>query len=208
MLIDFNTVVTKYGSPLGIIHVGAHLMEERDGYLSNGVSNIIWIEANPKIYAHLLGRELPEQEKIFNYAICDKDNILYDLNVTNNGMSSSILELEKHKIHHPNIFVICTEKTLSRRIDTLFTEHSLNIDLYDLLVIDIQGVELLALKGCGDLLNKIKYIYTEVNSAHLYKDCSLITEIDEYLLSYNFIRTETSMTPFEWGDALYTKKRV
>jgi len=208
MLIDFNTVVSKYGRPLGIIHVGAHLMEERDSYLSNDVSNIIWIEANPKIYARLLVRELLEQEKIFNYAICDKDNILYDLNVTNNGMSSSILELEKHKIHHPHIFVTGTEKALSRRIDTLFTEQSLNIDLYDLLVIDIQGVELLALKGCGDLLNKINYIYTEVNSAHLYKDCALITEIDEYLLSYNFTRTETSMTTFEWGDALYTKKRI
>ena len=49
------------------------------------------------------------------------------------------------------------------------------------------------------------YIYTEINTNTLYKDCALVSEIDEYLSKYGFIRVETSMTPFEWGDALYIK---
>jgi hypothetical protein len=33
----------------------------------------------------------------------------------------------------------------------------------------------------------------------------LVSEIDEYLSKYGFKRVETSMTEFEWGDALYIK---
>jgi hypothetical protein len=57
----------------------------------------------------------------------------------------------------------------------------------------------------GNYLDKINYIYTEVNSNYLYKDCSLINDIDDYLSKFNFERVETSMTKFEWGDALYVK---
>ena len=39
MLIKFNDIVSKYGKPKGIIHIGAHLMEERHEYISNGLYN-------------------------------------------------------------------------------------------------------------------------------------------------------------------------
>ena len=60
-------------------------------------------------------------------------------------------------------------------------------------------------KGFGEILNNIKYIYTEVNTASVYKDCALVGELDEYLSRYGFSRVETKMTPFEWGDAFYIK---
>jgi hypothetical protein len=71
--------------------------------------------------------------------------------------------------------------------------------------LDIQGAELLALKGFGDFLNKISKVYVEVNTNYLYKNCSLIQEIDDYLLKFKFKRVETNMTQFEWGDAFYIK---
>ncbi len=40
MLINFNDIVKKYGEPKGIIHIGPHLMEERDVYLQNEIENI------------------------------------------------------------------------------------------------------------------------------------------------------------------------
>ncbi len=91
-------------------------------------------------------------------------------------------------------------------MDTLIEEISLNIDNFNFINLDIQGVELLALKGFGDLLNKIDFVYTEVNVGYVYKDCALITEIDEYLSSFGFSRTETHLTEMEWGDAFYVKK--
>jgi FkbM family methyltransferase len=209
MLIKFREIVNKYGTPKGIIHIGAHLMEERNDYTSHGLYNTIWVEANPKVYSNIefLNNE-PNNERVFNYAISDEDNKLYEFNITNNGQSSSILKLDKHKIHHPQIHVSEIINVNSKRMDTLLLENNINIDNYDFLNIDIQGAELLALKGFGKLLNNIKYIYTEINTNTLYKDCALVSEIDEYLSKYGFIRVETSMTDFEWGDALYVSERI
>ena len=209
MLIKFDDIVRKYGKPIGVIHIGAHLMEERYDYLINGLYNTIWLEANTNIYNQIkIVESQPTNELVFNFAISDVDDKIYEFNITNNGQSSSILELDKHLIHHPTIYVSETMNIQSKRMDTLIREKNININNYDFLNIDIQGAELLALKGFGDLLYNIKYIYTEINKNYLYKDCALVDEIDEYLISYGFDRVETSMTEFEWGDALYVKKNL
>jgi FkbM family methyltransferase len=205
MLIKFKDIVNKYGKPKGVIHIGAHLMEERNDYLSFGLNNTIWIEANPKIYS-IDKNNIGVNESIYNYAISDIDNNLIKLKVTNNGQSSSILNLDKHKIHHPSIYVVEEMDVNTKRMDTLIQENNILFSDYDFLNIDIQGAELLALKGFGELLSDIKYIYTEINTNSLYKDCALVSEIDEYLEGFGFERVETSMTEFEWGDALYIKK--
>ena len=58
----------------------------------------------------------------------------------------------------------------------------------------------------GTLLNNFQYIYIEVNRKHLYKDCALVDDIDNYLKQYKFERVLTSWTDREWGDAFYIKK--
>lgn len=205
MLIKFNDIIGKYGRPSGVIHIGAHLMEERNDYTSNGLYNTIWVEANPKIYSQIKLKQLYKDEHIFNYAISDIDNNIINLNVTNNGQSSSILELERHKIHHPNIFVTEILEVNTKRMDTLLVENNISISNYNFINIDIQGAELLALKGFGDLLTNFEYIYTEINTSKIYKDCAIVDEIDNYLEKFKFKRVETYMTEFEWGDALYIK---
>jgi hypothetical protein len=59
-----------------------------------------------------------------------------------------------------------------------------------------------------EYLNKVDYIYTEVNSDYVYKDCALIQELDEYLLKFGLHRVETSWTDCKWGDAFYIKKTI
>lgn len=201
MLIKFNDIVNKYGNPKGIIHIGAHLMEERSDYISNGLYNTIWIEANPKLYEVIKNSDI-----VYNWAISDIDGQFVNFNITNNGQSSSILNLDKHKIHHPQIYVSEVISVKTKRMDTLIKENNIDLNNYDFLNIDIQGAELLALKGFGNLLYNIKFIYTEINTDNLYKNCALVSEIDEYLKKYEFKRVETSMTEYEWGDALYIKK--
>lgn len=208
MLIKFNDILSKYGKPKGIIHIGAHLAEERDDYILNGLNNTIWIEANLSVFNRLDFLKNSKTEKGYNYAISNIDNKIVSLNITNNGQSSSILELEKHKIHHPNIYVTETVQVMSKRMDSLIIENNIDMNLYDFINIDIQGAELLAIEGFGDYLNYVNYIYTEVNTAYLYKNCSLLDEIDTYLMRYNFIRVENKMTKFEWGDALYIKNHL
>ena len=70
---------------------------------------------------------------------------------------------------------------------------------------DIQGAELLALKGSSDTLKNIDYVYLEVNEKELYTGCGLLSEVDEYLKEKGFTRVEINMTPHGWGDAFYTR---
>jgi hypothetical protein len=127
------------------------------------------------------------------------------LKITNNTQSSSILELDRHKIFHPDVVVTETIEMTSTRMDTFIEKNNIDIPEYNFINLDIQGAELMALKGFGDYLNNFNYIYTEVNTSHVYKDCAIISEIDEYLMKYGFARYETQITGNEWGDAIYIK---
>ncbi len=208
MLIKFSSIIEKYGKPNGIIHIGAHLMEERDDYINEGINNIIWIEANPSIFSIIEQNHMGSNEKLFNYVISDQDDQVINFYITNNGQSSSILKLDKHKIYHPSIFVTETITTVSKRMDTIISQKNIDMKLYDFLNIDIQGAELLAIKGFGEAINNIKYIYTEINTNTLYENCSLINDMDKYLNNLGFKRVETEMTDFEWGDAFYLNNRL
>jgi hypothetical protein len=69
-------------------------------------------------------------------------------------------------------------------------------------------VELNVIKSFGNLLNRLDYIYAEVNEEEVYKGCALVTEIDHYVAQFNFERKETCMTSNKWGDAFYIKKHL
>lgn len=88
----------------------------------------------------------------------------------------------------------------------MYYEDNIPYDFANFRNIDIQGAELLALKGMTKVINNYDYIYLEVNKEHLYKDCALIDEIDSFLNTFNFTRVETFWTDYNWGDALYIKK--
>ena len=88
----------------------------------------------------------------------------------------------------------------------MYIQDKIPKNFANFLNIDIQGAELLALKGMGNIINYFNYVYLEVNQEYVYKNCALVNEIDKYLSKYNFVRVETSWTKAQWGDALYIKK--
>jgi hypothetical protein len=207
MLIKFNDICKKYGFlPNGIIHIGAHALEEMVDYQSSGVNNIIWIEGNPALYEAGISKTQGTGQKFLQGLIYDEDDIELDFNITNNMQSSSILKFGKHKEYHPSVDVIDVIKLKSTRIDTLLRKNDVDEKTYDFLNLDIQGVELRAIISCGSYLDNIKYIYTEVNSGEVYERNDLIENIDSFLSDKGFARVETSMTQFEWGDAFYIKR--
>ena len=56
-------------------------------------------------------------------------------------------------------------------------------------------------------LNKVDYIYTEVNSDYVYEKCAIVGELDEYLLKFGLHRVETKWCEnYRWGDAFYIRK--
>lgn len=207
MLIDFRQLFPRHNiKPKGVLHVGANVGEEAPVYDELGIKKVWWIEGNGEL-VHKLAANVSKYEgqQWMNYLISD-DNSVVNFHISNNGsQSSSILELGTHKIAHPEVSYVRDIEMMTFRIDDLFTSETL--EGYDFLNIDLQGAELKALRGMGDLLMQFKWAYLEVNKAELYKGCALVEDIDMYLLGYGFKRVETKWCGNTgWGDALYIKK--
>ena len=210
MLIKFENITKKYKKPIyGILHIGAHMCEENEFYKKYGVKNekIIWVEANPELVKK--NKEIDPNLNIKNFIASDKDKGKTKLNISNNYQSSSILNLGTHKKHYPHIKYDNFVYVKNNRIDTMYKEDNIPNNFANFINLDIQGAELIAIKGMGDLLNYFDYIYTEVNKEQVYENCPLIEEIDDYLEKFNFTRVETEWAPNNtgWGDALYIKKK-
>jgi len=203
MLISLHDLVKKYNIQFkGILHVGAHECEEitdYEKYLPRQL--ILWIDA---LENKVQLCKTTYQGVLIEHAVVSDKIETVKFNVSNNGQSSSILELGLHKEFHPQIHYVNSFETKTQMLKDIICKYNIN---YNFLNLDIQGAELKALKGMEEYLNKVDYIYTEVNSDYVYKDCCLITELDDYLKQFNLIRVETKWCEnFRWGDAFYIRK--
>ena len=206
MLISWDEV-RRVALPIrGVIHIGAYRAEERPLYLSAGIKNIIWIEADPR-----LAEWLQEHcdEPVFNYAICHLDHAEGRLHIaTNDGASSSLLWPKEHLWKHPGIGFGATISVPTLTLDTLIAERGVEIEDFNFVNMDIQGAELSALHGMTKTLPHIDAVYTEVNFLEMYEGCGLVDELDGFLAGYKFERRLTHDTGLGWGDALYVKAPV
>ena len=212
MLIDIESIISllreKGINVTGVFHVGAHEGEEIKFYVNKlnlGLNDILWIEAIPSKVQLMLNNGIPN---VYNAIITDEDDKNVIFNVSNNYQSSSILHLKTHLQEHPGIFYTSQFREKSITIDTFFKRNNIDPSKYNFWNFDIQGAELLALKGAEESIQNVKVIYLEVNEKELYENCALIGEIDEFLLKHDFERITTTMTQHGWGDALYVKKNV
>lgn len=215
MLINFKKCIELCGNPVGgIIHIGAHHGEEIKDYAESNVKNVIWFEANKKLMKHLFDNTCKYQnvkQEYFCEVLSDEDDKEIEFKITNNGQSSSMLELGTHEKHYPSIKVIEKQTLKTRRFDTFYKNkiNLINLKEINFINLDVQGAELKVLKGFGDIFENyknIKAIYSEVNFEEVYIGAPLVQEIDEYLNRYKFTRILTVDTPYKWGDALYLRK--
>lgn len=186
----------------GCFHIGAHNCEELGLYKNLGIKseNIIWIDAIPSKVEEAKRRGICN---VYNAVITDKNDEDIVFNISNNIQSSSVLELGTHAQEHPDIVYTNKINVKSTTIDTFFEKNNIDPSILDFWNFDIQGAELMALKGATMSIKHAKVIYLEVNEKELYKNCGLISDIDDFLAQYNFKRVLTTMTRHGWGDALY-----
>jgi FkbM family methyltransferase len=202
MLIDLPHMVRKHRiRAKGVLHLGASEGQEAEAYHRQGWA-MAFVEAIPEVYEKLKENTAKYNAVCYNACVSNQEGEV-TFNIANNGgQSSSMLEFGTHKDVHPSVLFV-DKITLK----TIRAEHLVkDIERYDVLAMDLQGAELLALEGLGDKINGFDYVYTEVNAKELYKGCAQIKDLDRYLLQKGFQRFETKMTPWGWGDALY--KRV
>ena len=207
MFIKYENLLKKYQIKVnGILHIGAHDCEELDSYLKGGCpkEKIIWIEGNPEKVKTVKNRD--NTIKIYNYLVTDKKGEEIDFKITNNGESSSIYDFGSHSKYYRDVKFVKKVKIKTSTVEEIYTNEKIENNFANFLNIDIQGAELLALKGMGKILKEFDYLYLEVNKEHLYKDCALVDEIDEYVSDFRFKRIETVWYGnHNWGDAFYIK---
>lgn len=193
----------------GAIHVGANIGEERFWYEAMGFTSVLWFEPNKAIFSQLSKNIKPFGNQFaFNIGIHDllKRAILHISN--NDGQSSSLLQLGTHAIYHPDVKYVDEYEIELNRLDYFLEDNEFDIKDFNFINIDVQGTELHVLRSVGDQLGELDYIYLEVNDEEVYKECALLSQIDNYLDYYNFIRIKTKITKAHWGDALYVKEGV
>ena len=187
----------------GIFHIGAHDCEELSFYTEIcNPESIIWVDA--------LEFKVNEQKakgvnNIYCATISDKDDDIVNFNVSNNYASSSILPFGTHTTEHPHVHYIGYFPTKTVTVDTFFQKNNLDPTKCNLWNIDIQGAEMLALKGGTNAVKYANVLYLEVNEKELYKGCPNINEIDNYVSQFGFRRVLTEITIHGWGDAVYIK---
>ena len=189
----------------GVFHVGAHECEELSLYNSLGLTNddVVWIDALDSKVEDAKNKGVPN---VYKAVITDKDDENVTFNVSNNCQSSSVLEFGTHSQEHPWVVFVNKTEEKSITVDTFFNRNNIDCSKYNFWNFDIQGAELMALKGAVKNIQYASVLYIEVNINEVYKNCALIPEIDVFLEEYKFKRVFTHITEHGWGDAIYIKE--
>jgi FkbM family methyltransferase len=208
MLIDPKDVVsllTKHNiTARGILHVGAHLCEEKAFYnqhLGLDDEKQIWVDANEDLVKINKNNGIPHCYT----AVLDETERNVVFKITNNGQSSSILDFGTHKASYPHIYVTQERNVRTQTLSNFFKNTNLDPKNYNFWNFDIQGSELHVFRGSPELLQYADVIYTEVNTADVYKGCGQLQDLDTLLLEHGLKRVMIHMTGQNWGDAIYVR---
>ncbi len=209
MLIDFYGMFDRHSlDPKCVLHVGANKGQEAAVYNSLGIHDVIWVEAIPSVFQELKRNVAGYYgNRCLQACVADVDGRAVEFNVANNeGQSSSILAFGTHSKEHPSVRFVDKLQMHTVRLDTLLERSGIFLLPGGMLNMDLQGAELLALKGLGSLIHRFKYLYLEVNEKELYQGCCLLPELEAFLDDLGFRLAEKKMTRAGWGDALFLRK--
>lgn len=186
-IIDRHTLKGFLRTVRGVIHVGANTGQERELYAQYRLK-VLWIEPIDEVFAALERNiaPLPDQRAV-QALVTDRDDGEYTFNVASNtGASSSILPLKLHADVWPDVTFTKTVAMRSTTLPSLLRAHGIDASLYDALVMDTQGSELLVLRGAEPLLGGFKYVRTEVADFEAYENCCQLAEVEAFLARHGF----------------------
>lgn len=205
--VDFSAcvLVREFGlSQNSILHVGAHVGQEVPEYLSLGFAQVLALEPQPNVFLDLQRRFGHDPRVIVRMVAAGSKSGLAPMFVADNeGQSSSLLRPMLHLHDAPHVgFESEITVEIVRLDEILPTDHP-----YSFWVLDAQGYELEVLKGSGDRLARVNYLFTETNRGDVYESCAQIQELDELLMEHGLFRLLTRWWG-SWGDALYARYSI
>ena len=189
-----------------IVHVGAHRGEEARLYDRWGAAKVIWIEADPAVAVDLRanlaaltpekrvflarGATQPTQHQVIEALVGDEDGKPTDFYIFSNaGASNSIFRKDDSHEKMQQVTETGEVKRLHmRRLDGLLVENGVALDSVDILVLDVQGAELMCLQGAVEVLKHVSLLETEVWKTSFYQNGVLLDELDRWLDNAGFRR--------------------
>jgi hypothetical protein len=104
-------------------------------------------------------------------------------------------------------------KSISVPMTTLRALLPADLPALDLLKLDCQGAELAVLKGAGETIRAVGWIYCEVSFDEIYEGAPLFGEVHEFLRASGFeLRRLGGFSgagrAIQWADALYANARL
>ncbi|HMI97739.1 MAG TPA: FkbM family methyltransferase [Micropepsaceae bacterium] len=206
--LDLPSLCRQHGIAVrGVIHVGAHEGQEIASYDVMRAERVVFIEANPTVYSRLTAAMRERAHvTLVNRAISDKNGRV-QLHLASFDQSSSLLPLARHREVYPQILAAGTTEVDGTTLDALVQELGFSGTEFNFLNVDVQGAEVMVLRGATNLLRHIEGINIEVNFSELYRGGAQIEEIDDMLEAAGFRRVATLSAYHEsWGDAFYARK--
>jgi len=115
--------------------------------------------------------------------------------------SSSLFE---PKNHQPNWMKFDKKENIKTNTLLDFCKEN-GLEKIDFIHMDVQGAELLVLKGAGDYINNISTIWLEVSLVEFYKNQPLKNDVVDFLIEKNFYVVK-DVCSHMGGDVLLRKK--
>lgn len=180
-----------------LVHVGAHLAQERAVYERMGFQDILWIEGAPDTYRKLVESfsDTDMKSGIRHRVLCallaevsGKDVPFYKF--SNAGASDSLFQATTEFRHQwPQLEQLPEVQQLTTMtLDDVVAVQGLT-DKVDVLVVDVQGAELLVLKGGLKTLSHVGAVVCEVSTQSFYAGGVLYPELRSFLAAHGFMPT-------------------
>ncbi|WP_454061317.1 FkbM family methyltransferase [Candidatus Nitrospira salsa] len=192
--------------------IGAHLFQEQAMLqrLLPNLHHIYLFEPIPECYTYLKKITVHDSRiQVFPYAISQSDGPVEFFLTDNQGESSSLLPMGKHREIFPSVHHINTITIESRHLEHVIQEY--NLVKPDMLFLDVQGAEYQILSSLSeDLLSHIQLIYAEASLEELYEGSKTLQDLRKVLHEHFIFAGYAPMseqTPTH-GNALFTTRET
>ena len=189
--------------PLGVLHIGAETGGERFIYEDAGLA-VVWVEGRLEAFQELQKNISPfPRQSAHHLTVTAIDHQPVIFRILDKKDSSTVLSLTDLHDHHYGFKMEEERPVNGRRIDEYFNEFPEPLlAKCNLLVIDIQGAELLALESMGELINNFQVAKIEISVFTPYIGGATLKSIDDFMVERLFVRRSMTLGGLS-GDAIY-----
>ena len=196
----------------GILHIGGHRGTEA-GVYNWFKKKVLWIEAIPEFFLELND----SVNRFYNQkAICallgDKNKEKQDFFIANNDAATSSLfdfskDVKKKNLWSDRNFKMVKKLSLDMiTLDYLLEDLNISAIDYNHWILDVQGAELLVLKGAKKSLINCNSIQVEVSRVEFYEGGVLWNDLLIFLKEYSFF--PTSYPQVDHTEILFLKNNI